>query len=122
MRYTLLFYSMRSPAFEFEIDELMNVTKWIPLFVVNHINELGNSALVVGAETELMERVCPTATILLEENTTWQILSAKIEELRPSLVVFDLCFPYLRDPIHKKMLAYQMVFSALSRFTTHALF
>ena len=56
-----------------------------------------------------MERVCPTATVLLEKNTNCQVLSAKIEELRPSLVVLDLCFPFLRDPIHKKILALQNI-------------
>ena len=46
---------------------------------------------------------------LLEENTNWQVLSVKVKELISSLVVLDLCFPYLRDPIHKNMLALQNI-------------
>ena len=33
MRFIILFFSMRSPAFEFEIVFLPNVTKWIPYHV-----------------------------------------------------------------------------------------
>ena len=98
---------MNSPDFEFEVVFLPNVTKWFPSFMVNHINDLSDSVLVVGAEIEFMQRVCPRTTILLEETTTWQVLSAKIHEIQSRFVVLDLCFPYLHDVIHKNILALQ---------------
>ena len=98
---------MNSHDFEFEVVFLPNVTKWFPSFIVNHINALSDSVLVVGAEIEFMQRVCPRTTILLEETTTWQVLSAKIHEIQSRFVVLDLCFPYLHDVIHKNILALQ---------------